>query len=379
LAGGLGVLGIEGILYLEWNFVGPILLLAVLIAYSAARYLVEYVDLHKMVASTRQRLTASLGAINWRVLAFVIGVNILAAGALHSQAADALRVVRGTISSGGSSNIGELQGIGIIDIQFYQLFLIPILIGLYLTFARREGGNGFVATWFLCLLVLSLFAERILLLATPAACVLAGAGLAAFWTKGGWTLYKPLLARYAVALFFLVLVLLSYSMARGIGNSPREAVSSDWQDALAQLRDETLQDAVVMTWWDYGYWILDLAQRRPVVDNGYYGWDLKRMTDIRRAYITSEPSEAAQVMDRYGANYLIFSKLDENIAPSILSWPYAPRLENGELPSFPEDSLVARSLAGDFPSEEGLALWYASPDYENPEVVILERTRPQNP
>ena len=62
---------------------------------------------------------------------------------------------------------------------------------------------------------------------------------------------------------------------------------------------------------------LDLGQRQPVVDNGYYYWDEKRLDDIAIAYTTTDPSEAAHIMDKYNADYLVFSWLDESSFPSM--------------------------------------------------------------
>lgn len=123
-----------------------------------------------------------------------------------------------------------------------------------------------------------------------------------------------------------------------------------------------------MTWWDYGYWILDLGQRRPVTDNGYYGWDWERLQDTALIYIATEPAEAAQIMEKYGADYLVFSTVDKDIAPVILKRAGLEEEYKG-LIGFPPDSLVSRVLDGEFDSEGGLEVVYRSaPDSE---VFIL--------
>jgi uncharacterized membrane protein len=57
-----------------------------------------------------------------------------------------------------------------------------------------------------------------------------------------------------------------------------------------------------------------------LVDNGYYGWDSERLRDVGLAYSTADPAEAAQAMKKWGADYLVFSKLDLNVAKSIIAW-----------------------------------------------------------
>jgi asparagine N-glycosylation enzyme membrane subunit Stt3 len=150
------------------------------------------------------------------------------------------------------------------------------------------------------------------------------------------------------------------------------AASNDWQNALTYLRDNTPRKAVIMSWWDYGYWILDLAERRPVVDNGFYAYDWERLHDVGLAYATSEASEAVRVMQKYGADYLVFSETERVILPAIAE--YGLGKAYGDDPSIDEelkDCLYNRVLSGDFQSDSGLKRVYPGPEVENPEVVIL--------
>jgi hypothetical protein len=154
-----------------------------------------------------------------------------------------------------------------------------------------------------------------------------------------------------------------------------------WQDALTYLRDETPTDSVVMSQWGSGYWILDLGQRKPFVDNGFYGWDSERLRDVGLAYYTTDPAEAAQIMKKYGASYLVFSKLDSKYARTIMGYANV-----GEgLVDFPGNSLIMRSINGEFESGGGLEVVYRSPPEpgsatpSEPEVVILGLTQSGTP
>lgn len=365
LVAGLGVLGIEGILYLEWSFVGPVLLLVVLAVYFVVRFLLGYTDRLQTEPSAMRRLTAAVSEVNWRTFALIILGNIVVASFYHQQAAFVFNLARAAVQTGGQSAIAEMSGIGLLDLTAYHLFLIPMAVGLYIAWKKRAEGGIFFICWFLSLLVLSLFAKRVLLYATPAACLLSGVGLAFMWDwmkRGG---FQPLRKVGVAALLFL-LILISTTVAYSLGSPPRMAANEEWQDALIYLRENTPQEAVIMTEWSLGYWILDLGQRRPVVDNGYYGWDMWRLHAVGLAYSTTEPSEAAQIMGKYGADYLVFSELDLDIAATILRWAWLGE----EYDEFPDDSLVVRSLNGDFQSEGGLEVVY-----RNPGVVILGLTQ----
>jgi hypothetical protein len=172
----------------------------------------------------------------------------------------------------------------------------------------------------------------------------------------------------------VVLLLVSTYSAYYYGSDDRVAANTDWEAALAYLKHDTPEDSVVMSWWDYGYWILDMADRRPVVDNGYYGWDQQRLEDVGLAYCTTDPSEAARVMQKYQSSgggyhpvYLVFSRVEGKMFP-------IPRYglgDNGIVPNDLKESLYYRSLQGTFQSGGGLKRVYPSADVKAPQVVIL--------
>jgi hypothetical protein len=110
-----------------------------------------------------------------------------------------------------------------------------------------------------------------------------------------------------------------------------------------------------------------------VVGNGYYNYDTERLHDVGIAYSTTDPAEAAQIMKKYSASYLVFSKLDLKVASTVMGWAYGWKA----FASFPEDSLILRSLNGEFQSGGGLEVVYRSAPEPNsgtpsePDVVIL--------
>jgi len=376
LLAGLGVLGVEGLLYLEWSFVGPVLLLAILVLYFVVRFLLGYLEHMETERSAVRRLASAISEVNWRTFALIVLGNIVAASLYHQQATFLFDLGKAAVQTTGESAVAEMGGIGIGDILGYGFLLIPIAMGLYLAWKKRAEGSVFFACWFLCMLVLSLFARRVLLFATPAACLLSGVGLAFLWDWMKRGRFQEL-KKVGVAALLCLLVLLSFPMVSSMGSDPRVAVNEEWQDALAYMRESTPQDGAIMTQWGWGYWILDMGQRRPFVDGGFYGWDYWRNRDVGLAYSTTDPSEAAQMMEDRGAKYLVFSTLDLDFAPTILGWAGLGE----EYDEFPEDSLVVRSLNGEFESGGGLEVIYRSaPDSEGfYPVVILHLAQVEQP
>jgi len=53
---------------------------------------------------------------------------------------------------------------------------------------------------------------------------------------------------------------------------------NDWADSMLWLRDNTPDDSVIASWWDYGYWITTLSERKTLVDNAtLIDWQIKKM------------------------------------------------------------------------------------------------------
>jgi asparagine N-glycosylation enzyme membrane subunit Stt3 len=380
LIAGVGVVIIEGLLYLEWSFVGIVLLVAVIAMYCVVRFVVGYLDSMEAEPDMRRRLVAAMGAVNWRSFAFIVAINvvigILAAGLSFHQAAFWYDTAIGIVRGGGAGTTSEEQGLSVSDLAAYQLFFIPMVVALYVAWKKRAESNIFFSCWFLGIFFLGIFSKRVLLYATPASCLLCGVGLASLWDWAKQGLFH-VFKRVGMAVLLGLALVLSFATAGSLATVTAISPDREWQDGLAYLRDETPKDSIIMSQWSWGYWILDLGQRRPLVDNGYYGYDADRLRDVALAYYTTEPAEAAQIMKKYGADYLVFTRLDLSVATSIMAWANV-----GEgLANFPVNSLIMRSLQGEFESGGGLEVVYRSAPEPNsatpsePEVVILGLTQ----
>jgi len=62
------------------------------------------------------------------------------------------------------------------------------------------------------------------------------------------------------------------------GSSYSQFSSNDWTDAMLWIKENTHEDAVIASWWDYGYWITTLSERTTLVDNAtLIDWQIKKM------------------------------------------------------------------------------------------------------
>jgi len=69
--------------------------------------------------------------------------------------------------------------------------------------------------------------------------------------------------------------------------------TNDWPDAMQWLRENTPEDAVIASWWDYGYWISTLAERKTLADNStLLDWQIRK---IAVTYM-STPEDAWRIL-----------------------------------------------------------------------------------
>jgi dolichyl-diphosphooligosaccharide--protein glycosyltransferase len=69
--------------------------------------------------------------------------------------------------------------------------------------------------------------------------------------------------------------------------------TNDWSDAMQWLRENTPEDAVIASWWDYGYWISTLGERKTLADNAtVLDWQIRKIA----ALYMSTPEDAWQIL-----------------------------------------------------------------------------------
>ncbi len=79
----------------------------------------------------------------------------------------------------------------------------------------------------------------------------------------------------------------------GIGIRPNEPIT-DWIDALAWIRNtEGVQ--VVLSWWDYGYWITTVGEKPSIADNATFNWT--QIANIGRVFMSNETQALSIIKD----------------------------------------------------------------------------------
>jgi len=79
-------------------------------------------------------------------------------------------------------------------------------------------------------------------------------------------------------------------------------IIDDFREAYYWLRQNTPQDAVVMSWWDYGYQIAGMADRPTLVDNNT--WNNTHIATVGKAMSSSE-EVAYPILRKHDVSYVL--------------------------------------------------------------------------
>ena len=85
----------------------------------------------------------------------------------------------------------------------------------------------------------------------------------------------------------------------GASSSPPTA---DWLETLEWIKLNTPENAVIASWWDYGYWIQTMAERTTLIDNSTIStWQIKDMAKM----LLSSPVDSWNMLKEMNADYVL--------------------------------------------------------------------------
>lgn len=108
-------------------------------------------------------------------------------------------------------------------------------------------------------------------------------------------------------------------------------IIDDFREAYYWLRQNTDKDAVVMSWWDYGYQIAGMADRPTLVDNNT--WNNTHIATVGKA-MSSPEDIAYPILRRHDVDYVlvIFGGLLGYSGDDINKFLWMVRIAQGEWP-----------------------------------------------
>jgi len=86
------------------------------------------------------------------------------------------------------------------------------------------------------------------------------------------------------------------------GGSLYPIATNDWLESMEWIKNNTPKDAVIASWWDYGYWISTLGERASINDNSTLNDSI--IKNIAKMFISS-PKDAWQMLTDMKADYVL--------------------------------------------------------------------------
>ena len=125
--------------------------------------------------------------------------------------------------------------------------------------------------------------------------------------------------------------------------------TNDWAASMQWLKENSPKDSVIAAWWDYGYWISTLSERKTVADNStLLDWQIKK---VATTYM-STPNDAWKILS---------SDAETDVSQHFVSFPIsdsqATNLEERKLELFTEWRIGDYNGNGII-NEEELDGWY---------------------
>lgn len=115
------------------------------------------------------------------------------------------------------------------------------------------------------------------------------------------------------------------------GHDGSRHILDDFREAYYWLSQNTLDDARVMSWWDYGYQIAGMANRTTLVDNNT--WNNSHIALVGKA-MSSNESAAYTIMTALDVDYVlvIFGGVIGYSGDDINKFLWMVRIAEGEHP-----------------------------------------------
>ena len=215
---------------------------------------------------------------------------------------------------------------------YILVFLIPV--GLYFCMKRVTTQNVFIITWGVSTIYFTAAYSRLVLLLGPAAAVLAAIAIdgilysyALAWhdrltiSRRKRRLVSVIQKEHAVTVYIILSLLCVIFVLHGADYAQNSSSGllavdgiSDWQEGLTWLREnantdpETGEPAVVLSWWDYGYWISNYGSSdsengvKTLVDNATFN---DTQIGVVGAMLMREAPYSIRLMYKFNIKYVL--------------------------------------------------------------------------
>jgi dolichyl-diphosphooligosaccharide--protein glycosyltransferase len=211
---------------------------------------------------------------------------------------------------------------------YYEFGLLSFLspLGFYFTVRRNTNANIFLTLFGITSLYFAASMVRLTLIMAPAFCMLGGlvsseilkpfADIArgtTFFSRRKTRFVPRVGSEFGILAFILLLIIVFPTLWRGVDSAyqpvtiatssiPARQNYGDWLEALTWMSDNLGDNAVVASWWDYGYWITDVANTTTIVDNSTV--NTTQIAQVALMFLSNE-TQALPILQRLGATHVV--------------------------------------------------------------------------
>ena len=212
--------------------------------------------------------------------------------------------------------------------SFYHEFGMTALLGIfgfYFTGLRRRNSDMFLILFGISSMYFAASLVRLSLIMAPAIALLAAITVNELATPAMDVIRETVIfprrkiriakvgREFGVAILLVLLLVITPTFNGAVRSAyaPATIVTSslptvrqapqDWLEALAWMRDNLPDDAVVFSWWDYGYWISVVGGKHSLADNGTL--NTTQISVIGRTFL-SDRMVSLPILKRYNVTHI---------------------------------------------------------------------------
>ena len=238
---------------------------------------------------------------------------------------------------------------------FYYNTLIPLMLlplGLFFIFKRGNTADILLLVFLILIFYFTGSMIRIILLFAPVACLVGAYGLVNILKIFG-SFYgeqrrgisrkrkrqvKRMIGKSEIGAVYFIVGIMCIAQVMHASNIALTQLSQsqlvpggqihDWEESLTWMKTNLPGTTVVVSWWDYGYWLTPIGNVTTVNDNGTVNQTRIGMTGM--ALMQTNEIYSAKVFKRLKADYVLvyFGMLWPNLGGDEGKWPWMVRICN---------------------------------------------------
>ncbi|RLE51434.1 MAG: hypothetical protein DRJ21_00100 [Candidatus Methanomethylicota archaeon] len=219
--------------------------------------------------------------------------------------------------------------------MFFQYSATAILapLGIYFALKRRKDYDILLSIAGITSIYFASSMMRLIMLAAPFISILAGVGISRLLKTHIETIIRKRITAKrgrkiavgtsragSVGVLIMLFLILAVTLTswRTVAYSPQTIITcggvpggtkyKDWIEALLWMRVNLPEDAVVASWWDYGYWITTLGNKTSICDNATL--NATQIKSVALAFMSNETT-ALKIFKKLGVTHvLVFETFD---------------------------------------------------------------------